>query len=748
MQLGHRSLILSVLTLLLTSGCDFTSPWGTSTTGSDYGANSVVGNTGGTGTGMGGGSTVKPGVGGESGISGSNNFVVESTSVEGVVSVVTGASQTVSITFTSNDGLAITGFGVSGTLGTLPAGWSGPGTFTCALVSAGSGCVLNLTYSPTALDSGTLTVNYIYVDNANIPKAPGGSFTISYAAIAQNNVIAQATPTGQINAIVGRGNQSVSVNFITDDGNAATNLALTTDLTALPAGWSTTATALSCAIVSSGNGCQLALTYAPTSAARGTLTLNYSYTDDSGAPRTAALNIPYSTTSSNNVIAAASPAGEVEAIEKTGGQAVAVTFTTDDGGGATNLALASNLAALPPGWTSASKTFSCAGLGTGNGCQLRLTYAPTALATGTLILNYTYDNDAGTAESGSLNVAYKATTNDNVVGTAAPSGQINAVVGMGTQAVSVTFTTDDARPATALQLTSSLTTLPAGWSTTATALACTEVTTGNGCQIDLTYAPLAAGVGTLALNYSYINNDGVLKTGTVNVPYRATTNDNVAGTPSPTGQINAVAASGSQVVTVTFTTDDGNPASGLSVTSGLASLPAGWSSSAGSFACSTLSNGNSCQLTLMYAPAAADAGTLALNYAYLNDAGIAKTGSVNVPYLATTNDNVVGTASPSGQINAVSGAGSQNVVVTFTTDDSNLASGLSVTSGLASLPAGWSSPSSSFTCASVSVGTACQLTLSYAPSVAGIGILTFGFSYTNDSGTVKTGTVTVHYTAS
>jgi hypothetical protein len=745
MQLGHRSLILSALTLLLAAGCDFTSPWGTSTTGSDYGSNSVVGNTGGSGTG--GGSTVKPGVGGESGISGSNDSVVATASVSGAVSVVTGASQTVSITFTSSDGLAITGFGVSGTLGTLPAGWSGPGTFTCALVSAGSGCVLNLTYSPTALDSGTLTVNYIYVDNANIPKAPGGSLAIPYVAIAQNNVIAQATPTGQINAIVGAGNQSVSVNFITDDGNAATNLALITDLAALPAGWSSTATSLSCAIVSSGNGCQLALTFAPTSAARGTLTLNYSYVDDSGAPRTAALNIPYSTTSSNNVIAAASPGGEVEAIEKTGGQAVAVTFTTDDGGGATNLALASNLAALPPGWTSASKAFSCASLGTGNGCQLRLTYAPTALASGTLILNYTYHNDAGIAESGSLNVAYKATTNDNVVGTAAPSGQINAVVGMGTQSVSVTFTTDDARPATALQLTSSLTTLPAGWSTTATALACIEVTTGNGCQLNLNYGPAGAAAGTLTLNYAYINNAGESKTGTVNIPYRATTNDNVVGAPSPTGQINAVVGTGSQAVTVTFTTDDGNPASGLSVTSGLTALPAGWTSSAGSFACSTLSTGNSCQLTLMFAPTAAEAGTLTLGYAYLNDAGFSKTGSVNVPYRATTNNNVVGTASPSGQINVVAGAGSQNVVVTFTTDDGNLASGLSVTSGLASLPAGWSSPSSSFSCASVSVGTACQLSLSYAPSTAGSGTLTFGFSYANDSGTMKTGTVTVNYTA-
>ena len=44
------------------------------------------------------------------------------------VSVAVGSSQTVSITFTSSDGRSITGFGVSGTLGLLPAGWSGPTT--------------------------------------------------------------------------------------------------------------------------------------------------------------------------------------------------------------------------------------------------------------------------------------------------------------------------------------------------------------------------------------------------------------------------------------------------------------------------------------------------------------------------------------------------------------------------------------------------------------------------------------------
>ena len=629
MQPDLRWFLYAAVTLLLISGCDLNSPWGSSGTGSDYGSNSPAAVAG---SGGGAGGASKPGVGGESTINGADDSVIATPSVAGV-SVATGASQTVSITFTSSDGLAITGFEISGSLGILPAGWSGPGIFACSLVRAGSGCVLNLTYAPTAIDSGSIVINYVYIDNANIPRAPGGSVTLPYAATATNNIVAAASPTGQINAIVGAGAQAVSVNFTTDDGYAATNFALTTSLGALPSGWSSTATGLSCAIVSSGSGCQLTLDYAPTAAGRGTLTLNYSYMDDSGAPRTGAINIPYSTTSTNAIVASASPTGQINAIEKTGAQAVTVSFTTNDGKPAANLFVTSTLATLPPGWTSAAKSFSCASVSTGNGCQLHLTYAPTTLTGGTVTLTYAYDDDAGTPQSGTLNLAYAATTNDNVVGTASPSGQINAVVGMGNQTLAVTFTTDDGRPATALTLTSDLTALPAGWSSTDSSFACSGLSTGNGCQLTLTYAPAAAGTGTLLLSYSYLNNAGEAKTGTVSVPYRATTDDNVVGTPNQNPL--AVAVGSLTPVTVTFTTDDGNLASALSLTSGLTSLPAGWSSTSTSFSCASVSVGIGCQLALTYAPTAPATGTLTFGFSYTNNSGIVKSGTVTLAYTAT-----------------------------------------------------------------------------------------------------------------
>jgi hypothetical protein len=619
---ARGSLVLGVCLLLALSGC------GSSSYSSSSGTSNVT-----SGTGSSGGGTSNPPtdpISGTPGPSGTNDLVVATASVAGVVSVAVGAAQTVSITFTSSDGNAITGFGVTSGAA-LPAGWSGPSSFTCASVSTGSGCVLNLTYTPTAVASGTLSVEYVFVDNATEPST-GGSLTIAYAATAANNVDAAATPTGEINAVVGAGSQSVSVNFTADDGNAATNLALTTNLTALPAGWSSTAAGFSCGIVSTGSGCLLPLTFAPTAAARGTIALDYGYTDDSGAARTGALNIPYSTSPRNTVVAAASPTGQINAIEKTGGQGVTVTFTTDDGKPATGMFVTSNLAALPPGWSSSTNDLTCASVSTGNGCQLHLTYAPDALTSGTLILTYAYTDGGGAASTGSLDVAYAATTDDNAVATANPSGQINAVVGSGEQAVSVTFTTDDGRPATALQLTSSLSALPAGWSSTASSFSCSGFSSGPACQLPLTYTPTAAAAGTLTLSYAYKNNAGNAKTGTVNIAYRATTNDNIVGTPNPISL--AVAVNSSTPIIITFTTDDGNLASALSVTSVLATLPSGWTSGSTTFACATVSTGSGCVLSLTYAPAAAASGTLSLTYSYNDDSGTAKTGSVSIPYTA------------------------------------------------------------------------------------------------------------------
>ena len=587
------------------------------------------------------GSTGKTSTTFESGgsITGTKDAIVATPSIAGAMTVTVGAAQTLSVSFTSSDGRVITGFGVSNTLGTLPAGWSGPASFTCAAVSTGSACVLNLQYAPTAAANGTLTIDYVFVDDAAQPKT-GGTLTIPYLATAANHVVATAGPSGQVDAVIGAGVQPVSVTFTPDDGNAITNLQVTSNLTALPPGWGSSSPAAACAIVSTGSGCQLLLSYAPTAAGSGTVTLNYSYTDDMGGAHTGAVNIPYAATTSDNVVGTASPTGQIVAVQNAGGQPVAVTFTTDDGKPAGKLFLTSDLSKLPAGW-SAAGAFSCATVESGNGCQLHLTYAPTTLALGTLTLTYVYTDSGGAQRNGLLNVGYAGATNDVVIGTESPSSQIKAIVsdgsqpGNGAQPVTVTFATGDSRPATALVLTTGLASLPPGWSSAAGSFQCAALDADNTCVLTLSYAPTAAGAGALPLAFTYTNNAGEYKTGSVNIAYRATVNDNVGWTLSPTA-LPSLRTGDSVSVTVSFATDDGNPASALSL-SGLDILPAGWTAAANSLACATVSSGAACTLTLTYAPTAAvTGGMLTLGYAYTNDAGFPATGTVSIPYSAYT----------------------------------------------------------------------------------------------------------------
>jgi hypothetical protein len=619
MLLGHRLPLLLAMALPVLSAC------GSSSHGSESGTSTPTGLNGTTPT-----VPVTPPKAApvNGGVSGTDNKVAGTASVD-ALGVAVGTSQTVTVTFTSTDGLPISGFSVYGSLGTLPAGWTAPNSLTCAIVGPGSGCALTLTYAPAAAETGTLTLDCVYVDNAGLPRTPGPCITLAYSATASNNVVATIAPSGEVDAAVG-GKQAVTINFTTDDGSAATALAVSTDLAALPAGWSSKVAALTCPVVGTGNGCQLPLVFAPTANASGTLTLNYSYADGTGAAKSGAVNVPYAATSREAVIATTSPNGQVNAALM-GTRNVAVTFTTAAGKTASGLRLISDLTKLPAGWSSTSTAFGCDSLSTGNGCQLQMAFAPAALGAGTLTLRYSYEDSSGVPNFGLLTIPYAATTNDNVAGTAAPTGQIVAMLGSPAQPVTVAFTTDDGRLGTALLVTSNLAALPAGWTNTAGSFGCNVVGSGSTCQLALSYAPTGVDNGTLTLNYSYFNNAAEAKTGTVAIDYRTTTNDNVIAAIAPMS-VDAVTGTASNPVTVTFTTDDGNTASAVSAD--LSVLPADWSSGSSALLCATVSVGTTCQVSLNYAPTVAATGTLSFGYAYVNSAGTAKTGTVSIPYTA------------------------------------------------------------------------------------------------------------------
>ncbi|MDP9065473.1 MAG: hypothetical protein M3O06_06395, partial [Pseudomonadota bacterium] len=553
-----------------------------------------------------------------------------------------------------------------------------------------------------------------------------------------DNVVATSSSSGALDVVVGS-NAAWNLTFTTDDGATATNLTITAGLGTLPAGWSGP-TSFTCAAVSTGNGCMLNLMYRPASIDSGNLTFSYSYTNNAGTGKTGTATVSYAATSIDHIVATPSPAGQIAVV--TGGTStVGITFTTDDGRTATNLSITAGLGTLPVGW-SGPATFTCASVSTGSGCLLNLTYSPSTIANGTLSLNYAYKNNAGAARTGSVSIAYAATSQNSVIATPTPAGQIVAALG-GSQTVKVDFITDDSNPASSLAVTpANLTSLPAGW-TGPSSFSCATLSTGNGCELSLTYAPAQTGSGTVTLNFGYTNNSGVAKTGTVNISYTATADNTVIGTPSPSGTINVVIGQGSRSVTVTFNSNDGNPASNLGVTSGLGTLPSGWSGPS-TFTCASVNTGNACQLSLTYNPSSAGGGTLQLNYGYNANSGTAKSGAVMIPYTATTHNNLVATPSPSASISAVVNSGSVPVTLTFTTDDGNPATAIAITSGLSTLPAGWSGPAT-FSCASASTGTGCQLALTYAPTVNGSGTLALGYSYSDDAGTSKTGTVNIAY---
>jgi hypothetical protein len=111
-----------------------------------------------------------------------------------------------------------------------------------------------------------------------------------------NTVVATVDPSGTVTSFL-RTSQTVNITFTSNDGNPVTGLALTTDLTTLPAGWSMSSSTLPCESVSSGAVCKLTLSYTPPVATTTqTLSLGFSYVDDTSAPQTGIASIPYAPT--------------------------------------------------------------------------------------------------------------------------------------------------------------------------------------------------------------------------------------------------------------------------------------------------------------------------------------------------------------------------------------------------------------------------------------------------------------------
>lgn len=178
----------------------------------------------------------------------------------------------------------------------------------------------------------------------------------------------------------------------------------------------------------------------------------------------------------------------------------------------------------------------------------------------------------------------------------------------------------------------------------------------------------------------------------------------------------------------------------------LGTLPAGWSwtgSSSLNTDASQFSNvgvGSGSQIFLTFSPTStSQSGVLSLDL--LSSSGdVVQT--LTYPYQATTDNNIIATTNAPVQVVGSSSLGVQSVVVSFLSDSTTPITNFSIPS--LTLPAGWTSPSSSLSCPTVT--NTCFLVLNYDPSsAASSGIVTITGTGTSSSSAAKQLTVNIPY---
>jgi hypothetical protein len=201
-------------------------------------------------------------------------------------------------------------------------------------------------------------------------------------------------------------------------------------------------------------------------------------------------------------------------------------------------------------------------------------------------------------------------------------------------------------------------------------------------------------------------------------------------------------------VTVAFGVPDGGSAIALTITTGLSTLPSGWSAASPSFSCASVNAQNPCDLTLTYDPSTAGtSGTLTLGFTYVDSQGRQQQGSVGISYSSAAANSVMTSVAPTGPVQGVVGSTSA-VSVTFASSDGTPDGNVALVTDPGSLPSGWSVQGSALPCATVTGTGGCQLQLAYAPTAAAASsTLTLAFSYTDDSGAARTGSVAIAYSA-
>jgi hypothetical protein len=348
--------------------------------------------------------------------------------------------------------------------------------------------------------------------NAN-PAAPVPPTAVS------NTVVAYPSEAAELKIYAGQSRQ-LTLSFRTSDGGSASDLALALPTGGLPAGWRISGNRRDCALVDSGDICQVALTYAPTAAEQSSVvTFPYTYRNNKGEAATGSVTITYGALPVNAATATLLPDGPVRGIV---GKANGVTlnFGTNDGSPATDLHVDGSSLFLSAGWTSASTKLDCANFGAGSPCQLALSYTPTAaVPASVLAISYRYKDSSGKQQTATANIDYSAVGPNTVGASLSPAGVVRARAGT-TQQVKLTFATSDISPASGLHLLTDVSKLPPEWTVKASTLPCTAVDRNGACVLTLVYAPGPdQPAGKLVVDYAYTDAVGRQLTGKATVSY-------------------------------------------------------------------------------------------------------------------------------------------------------------------------------------------------------------------------------------
>lgn len=311
---------------------------------------------------------------------------------------------------------------------------------------------------------------------------------------------------------------------------------------------------------------------------------------------------------------------------------------------------------LPAGWTwvTAVPNFGdkskplCSNVGIGN-CSLTLKFSPlptTSTNPGTVTIPFSYlTTDRTTRKSSVTNIQYKITTN-NTLDTVVNPTTVLTTVGTALP-VDVLFSSSDINPVTNVAITLPVP-LPAGWTNNTTLPLCTQIASAINTTpptvpsatctktLNLRYNPTNIANSSFTINYTYTASNGVAKSGSKVINYRATSNNTLNVSLSQSYLDTFIY--NSYYVYADFTSSDGNPVTNFTISfDGTNGGSNNWYIVGDS--CTGASSITNCQMILYYYPYSVTTGTnsMAMAYSYTSNSGFPQGSGFGINYTASYN---------------------------------------------------------------------------------------------------------------